>query len=101
MSPNDTRLTIKQIQILKTIYQHWDTHRQEIDVDQLLESLPYQTTKASMQFSIRSLIKKGLILKCECEVRRGRLRRVIKVTQFGKTMLGINPDPKPVEVTGV
>lgn len=99
MSPNDTRLTVKQIQILKTIHQHWDEHRQEIDVDQLLEGLPYTTTKQSMQFSLRSLIKKGLILKCECEVRRGRLRRVIKVTAFGKTMLGIKSEP--VIVTGV
>lgn len=101
MTPNDTRLTIKQIQILKTIYQHWDDHRQEVDVDQLLESLPYKTSKQSMQFSIRSLIKKGLILKCECEVRRGRLRRVIKVTSFGKTMLGINQSPDDVLVKGV
>lgn len=92
MQPNNTRLTVKQIQILQTINQHWLTHRQEIDVDQLLESLPYQTTKQSMQFSIRALIKKGVILKCECEVRRGRQRRILKITDHGKRLLGIRSE---------
>lgn len=99
MNPNNPNLTTKQIWILQTIRKHWERHHEDIDIDQLLESLPYETTKASVQFSIRALIKKGMILKCECEVRRCRKRRVIKITPFAKTMLGISSEP--VSVVGI
>jgi len=93
MDVNNPNLTTKQIQILQTIRKHWENHHEDIDIDQLLEELPYQTTKASMQFSIRALINKGMILKLHRETRRGRSRRVIKITPFARDMLNMNIEP--------
>lgn len=54
------------------------------DLDQVLSRLPYQTSKESLQFSIRALIEKGLIMRVETLVsRRGRARRVIAPTLMG------------------
>lgn len=51
-------LTDKQKDIIKTInLGHERGHL--LDLDELLEVLPYKTTKQSMQFSIRALVKKG------------------------------------------
>lgn len=97
MTANNTRLTVKQIQILQTIRKHWEAHYEDIDIDQLLDELPYETSKQSMQFSIRSLIKKGLILKVDCETRRGRSRRVIKITPFAKDMLNMGSHPRAAQ----
>ncbi|EIP1841375.1 hypothetical protein LR934_004766, partial [Salmonella enterica] len=53
-------LTDKQKDIIKTInLGHERGHL--LDLDELLEVLPYKTTKQSMQFSIRALVKKGLV----------------------------------------
>ncbi len=50
-------LTDKQKDIIKTInLGHERGHL--LDLDELLEVLPYRTTKQSMQFSLRALIKK-------------------------------------------
>lgn len=82
------RLTEKQIQILSVIHQHRVFQEEDIDMDQLLTELPYQTSKESMQFSLRALIKKGFIEKNDqWAVRRGRARRTYSLTEFGKTML--------------
>lgn len=54
-----------------------------IDLDQLIERLPYTTSKDSMHFSIRALVAKGLIEKGGLENRRGRARRLITVTPLG------------------
>ncbi|MBG2734590.1 hypothetical protein F1517_22125, partial [Klebsiella oxytoca] len=49
-------LTDKQKDIIKTInLGHERGHL--LDLDELLEVLPYRTTKQSMQFSLRALIK--------------------------------------------
>lgn len=53
------------------------------DLDQILEALPYDTTKSSIQFSLRALIKKGLVEKGELRFRDGQHRRVIKPTYRG------------------
>lgn len=83
------RLTDKQIQIITTIHAHQQDQEEDIDFDQLLEELPYRTSKESMQFSIRALIKKGMVSKGDYVTRRGRSRRTFAVTVFAKTMLGI------------
>ena len=58
-------LTDKQKDIIKTInLGHERGHL--LDLDELLEVLPYRTTKQSMQFSLRALIKKGLVEKHDC-----------------------------------
>ena len=54
-----------------------------IDIDQLLERLPYVTSKESMQFSVRALQKKSLIEK-DNVIRRDRKRVVYKATPLGE-----------------
>ncbi|BBI61688.1 hypothetical protein [Vreelandella sulfidaeris] len=83
------RLTAKQTQIITTIHAHQQAKEEDIDFDQLLAELPYETSKESMQFSIRALIKKGMVSKGNSVTRRGRSRRTFSITVFGKTMLGL------------
>lgn len=49
-----------------------------VDLDQLLERIDYDTTKQSMQFTIRHLIRRGYIHKGGLELRRGKKRRVLE-----------------------
>lgn len=82
------RLTEKQIQIVSTIHRHWQENDEDIDMNQLLDELPYRTSKESMQFSLRALIKKGIVVKREALVtRRSRARITYGITQFGKMLL--------------
>jgi hypothetical protein len=63
-----------------------------LDFDQLLDLLSWMPTKAASQFTIRALVKKGLMLKGELELRRGRRRVLYSMTPDGKLAL----DPRPV-----
>ncbi|WP_411512025.1 hypothetical protein QM042_02020 [Escherichia coli] len=58
-----------------------------LDLDELLEVLPYKTTKQSMQFSIRALVKKGLVEKGMCRQRgdSGCSGRIPSLTTSGRT----------------
>jgi hypothetical protein len=58
-----------------------------IDLDRLLEVLPYRTTKQSMQFTIRALIRNGLIFKSVYENRRGRQRVCFTATELSRRIL--------------
>lgn len=51
-----------------------------VDLDQLLERLPYKTTKPSIQYSIRILIRKGMLERKSIELRRGHYRRLLAPT---------------------
>ena len=73
------QLTPKQTQITDTIIKG-NPDGTWVDMDQLLENLPYRTSKSSMQFSIRYLIEKGVLEKRDCELRRGQARRVYAPT---------------------
>lgn len=66
-----------------------------LDMDQLLERIPYETSKQSLQFSIRFLIKKGFVEKGETEVRRGRKRRILKPTNYAFDRLTTIKPPTP------
>lgn len=66
-----------------------------VDIDELLERVAYTTTKASMQFSIRALIRRGLIIKGQ-EHRRGRLRTTLLPTPDGRATAGYH-DPHYIE----
>ena len=52
-------LTSKQKDVIKTLNLGYERGHL-LDLDELLEILPYRTTKQSIQFSLRALIKKGL-----------------------------------------
>lgn len=54
-----------------------------LDLDQLLERLTYKPSKASIHFSIRALVSRGLIEKKDPEERRDAVRRVLAPTSRG------------------
>ncbi|HBM2881092.1 TPA: hypothetical protein LVL09_004914 [Klebsiella oxytoca] len=78
-------LTSKQKDIIKTVNLGYERGHL-LDLDELLEILPYRTSKQSMQFSLRALIKKGLIEKHDCRPRGETLhhRRTLGLTILGR-----------------
>ncbi|WKZ86330.1 MarR family transcriptional regulator [Ralstonia pickettii] len=75
-------LTVKQIELMRVIGAG-NPDGSPADLDQVLERLNYETTKSSIQFSIRALIKHGLIEKGGREKRRGRQRVLLLITSAG------------------
>lgn len=65
------------------------------DLDELLERIAYDTTKPSMQFSIRALIKRGLLTKGS-ETRRGAKRVTYIPTRLAMQIMGYH-DPSWIE----
>lgn len=74
--------TTKQLEILKVIYTA-NPDKTQVDLDQLLERLSYQPSKASIQFSIRALVGKGLIKRVGTEKRRGSRRVLFAMEPLG------------------
>ena len=75
-------LTDKQQMVLETLVKG-NPDGSFLDLDELIQGVPYETTKASIQFIIRNLIGKGLIYKQTSEKRRARRRVVISPTTDG------------------
>lgn len=75
-------LTTKQLSLLKVITAA-NPDGKPVDMDQILERLDYETSKQSLQFSLRALIEKALIEKGPREVRRARERQTIQATELG------------------
>lgn len=81
------QLTTKQIQIMNVITRG-NEDGSFVDVDQLVERVGYETTKQSMQFSIRALVNKSLIMKQQQrQLRRGRSRIVLSATSLGYAVM--------------
>lgn len=80
------KLTTKQRQILDVLIQG-NPDGTFVDLDQLLERLPYATTKPSIQHSIRILMKKGLMERKPTEYRRESYRRVLAPTMLAYSIL--------------
>ncbi|HCN5707824.1 TPA: hypothetical protein N6Y57_004830 [Escherichia coli] len=78
-------LTDKQKDIIKTLNLGYERGHL-LDLDELLEVLPYKTTKQSIQFSIRALIKKGLVEKGHTRQRSDNryYRRTLGLTTLGR-----------------
>jgi DNA-binding PadR family transcriptional regulator len=94
-------LTAKQKAILALVV-HGNKDGTPIDLDQLIERVPYSPTKESMQFSVRAMVNKGLIEKGGIEPRRGRGRRIITATDLGKHWAALLcPKPVPLRVEEV
>lgn len=89
------QLTIKQIALLGVIARG-DGKGKPLDLDEILDKLDYETTKQSLQFSIRALMNKTLIMKMGLQKRRGRQRQVIDATVLGRQIAGVErpADPK-------
>lgn len=80
-------LTAKQIELVRVIGAA-NPDGAPIDLDQILERIRYETTKASLHFSLRVLVERGLIVKGGTEKRRGAQRRLIHATAAGKAVAG-------------
>lgn len=91
-------LTAKQIELLRVIGAG-NGPNNPCDLDEILERVRYETTKASLQFSIRALVGHGLIEKLPLEKRRGSQRRPIAVTELGRGYAGAAPQAAKVTVT--
>jgi len=88
-------MTDKQYKILivicegnKNLEGKWDS---PVDIDELLDRVAYRTSKQSMQFSVRALATRGLIVKGK-DKRRGALRVTFTPTKLAKQMMGYH-DP--------
>ena len=66
-----------------------------VSLDEILERIPYATSKASMQFSIRSMIDSGYIQKLEKQKRDGRSRTLFSATKVG--LYRMNPEALATE----
>lgn len=67
----------------------------DIDLDQLLECLSWKPTKQSLQFSIRALVAKKMIVKTGFQVRRGRKRVCFALTDAGRAVFDPRGAPAP------
>lgn len=92
-------LTRKQFAILNIIVEGNAEASTEIgkrvDLDEIIERIPYETSKAAIQFSIRSMIENGFIFKNDAENRRGRKRVLFSATDIGRYRInpdGVNPE---------
>ena len=54
-----------------------------LDTDQIINTLSWETKKPPLLDIIRSLIKKGLIERCNLEYRRESHRRCYQATELG------------------
>jgi hypothetical protein len=87
-------LTTKQIEIMKVVAAG-AIGGAVVDLDQLLERLPYTTTKESLQFSLRAIERHGLIDRSMAEHRRGRARRLVAPTELGMAVISGTGRPAP------
>lgn len=79
-------LTDKQLEMLLVISKK-NTDGSLVDKNQLVAAQSYGTTKAAMQFIIRTMTKRGLIRKAGVELREERLRTVFEITEVGQSYL--------------
>lgn len=91
MSHVQQKLSAKQTEILNVVIRGngYDSTGKLIacDLDQLITRLSYTPSKESMQFSVRAMMKRGLIYRGEHENRRGRRRVLIVPTDLGQKIL--------------
>lgn len=87
--------TKKQINILSVISKG-NPNGTFVDLDQLLSAIDYETTKQSMQFSIRTLVNRGLIEKKPTESRRGRKRVTYALTL--RAIRAFGPDLRHIDM---
>jgi hypothetical protein len=84
-------LTDKQLLLLKIVADgSGNPSDWWLDLDQILGNLKmlgWETTKQSLQFVVRSLIRKGFIEKRSVRRRRSYHRRLLATTDVGRTAL--------------
>lgn len=84
------RMTTKQIKLIQCLIQA-NPDGTPLDMDQLIDNLEkdhhWETSKPSLQFSLRALIKEGVVEKIGMQKRRGRRRVLIQATDLGRRMM--------------
>ena len=75
-------LSYRMIMILEVILKR-NEDGTKVDLDQIIERVDYDVTKAAIQFTLRRMCEHGVIEKCGTEVRRGRSRVVYRATKLG------------------
>jgi DNA-binding MarR family transcriptional regulator len=84
------RMTDKQFKLLRCL-QEANPDGTVLDLDQLIDNLEknhgWETSKPSIQFSLRSLIREGLVEKCGTEKRRNRRRVLLRITDLGRQVV--------------
>lgn len=82
-----SQLTRKQFTILDIVVQGNEAGANPldrfVDLDQVIERIPYDTTKAAIQFSIRSMVESKFIEKHAKQKRRGANRILFSATEIG------------------
>lgn len=53
------------------------------DLDQIIATAGYDVSKQAIQFTLRSMIEKGVIEKIGREIRRDRKRAIYRATEYG------------------
>ncbi len=85
------RLTVNQSRVLTCLIKR-NTDGSDLDLDQLLDRLSidydWTTSKASLQFTIRQLMKLSVMERCELDQRRGKARRILRITDLGRKVMG-------------
>ena len=76
-------LSAKQLELLKTVSGK-NADGSLVDLDQIIAAQSYPTNKPSIQFIIRSMVGKKLIIKDGTEVRSQRRKVLFNVTELGK-----------------
>ncbi|WP_374335506.1 hypothetical protein [Methyloversatilis sp.] len=91
MTTDSKNLTDKQYRILAVVCDGNGKNENgefvPCDIDELLDRLSYRTTKQSMQFSVRALEARKLIVR-EYEKRRGARRVLLIPTLKAKQLMG-------------
>jgi len=87
-------LSVKQTMLMKVIADGGIEPGEEyIDLDQVIDELErrygWKTSKASLQFSVRSMMKRGMLEKMPQERRRGRSRIIFRATDLAKHFVSI------------
>jgi predicted transcriptional regulator len=90
-----TSLTPKQLQVL--LAARPSAAGELADLDQILERVPYRTTKDSMQFTIRALIRHGMLEKAGMQLRRGRQRICYRLTGLAVAIVSPAPEAESTE----
>ena len=99
----------KQVEALRVIANEANGNAPQ-DLDTILSHMTYAVTKQSFQFTLRSLIKRGLVEKVGRKTIYGRSRRMLKVTELGRHKLALEDtsfvtskpaDPKTCEMDEV
>jgi hypothetical protein len=95
MKAGNYNLTTKQLHIMRIVLAGngiEDGKFVPIDLDQLIERVTYAPTKEAMQFSVRFLVKKGMMFKSGFANRRGRKRVLYTPTEEAFVVIGGNKE---------